>query len=97
MKNKEYLYHLYELFSQFTSASVRITARYDKRYDKTYTNCKFATLVNPCFNYYHSIFYNNKVKLIPLNIGELLTARGLAPMRSIGRLKQGFSRVLGDG
>jgi hypothetical protein len=32
----------------------------------------------PCFNELYDLFYVNGVKIIPLNIGELLTARGLA-------------------
>jgi hypothetical protein len=32
----------------------------------------------PCLNYYHDIFYKDKVKCVPRNLGELLTARGLA-------------------
>lgn len=36
----------------------------------------FRTLAMPCLNYYHELFYN--VKIIPRNLEELLTARGLA-------------------
>jgi hypothetical protein len=36
------------------------------------------TLSYPCFNDYYNLFYNNGKKSIPLNIAELLTARGLA-------------------
>ena len=32
----------------------------------------------PCLNYYHDLFYKNKIKIIPKNIGELLTPVGLA-------------------
>jgi hypothetical protein len=32
----------------------------------------------PCLNYYHYLFYKNKIKIIPKNIGELLTPVGLA-------------------
>lgn len=32
----------------------------------------------PCFNYYHELFYMNKVKIIPSNIGTMLTPLGLA-------------------
>lgn len=32
----------------------------------------------PCFNVYKEIFYNDNVKIIPNNIQELLTPRGLA-------------------
>jgi hypothetical protein len=32
----------------------------------------------PCLNYYHDLFYKEKVKTVPKNLGQLLTARGLA-------------------
>ena len=32
----------------------------------------------PCLNYYHDLFYKDKVKNVPKNLGEILTARGLA-------------------
>lgn len=35
----------------------------------------------PCLNYYHGLFYKDKVKIVPRNLGELLTARGLAEGR----------------
>jgi len=38
----------------------------------------FRTLAMPCLNYYYEIFYKDKKKLIPRNLDELLTARGLA-------------------
>jgi len=38
----------------------------------------FRTLSMPCLNYYYEIFYKDKKKLIPVNLDELLTARGLA-------------------
>ena len=38
----------------------------------------FYTYSLPCFNYYHELFYEDKVKRIPLDIGELLNLRGLA-------------------
>ena len=38
----------------------------------------FRTLAMPCLNYYHELFYPNKQKIIPRNLEELLTARGLA-------------------
>ncbi len=31
----------------------------------------------PCLNEYHDLFYKEKVKIIPKNLDELLTARGL--------------------
>jgi hypothetical protein len=38
----------------------------------------FRTLNFACLNKYHDLFYKNKTKVVPLNIHELLTPRGLA-------------------
>lgn len=39
----------------------------------------FASLTLPCFNYYRNLFYNKEnIKVVPLNIKELLTPKGLA-------------------
>ena len=47
--------------------------------NKEYKSIKFQTLSLPCFNYYREIFYNEeKIKIIPNNIDNLLTAKGLA-------------------
>ena len=32
----------------------------------------------PCFNYLWELFYKDRVKIVPMNIGELLTLIGLA-------------------
>lgn len=39
---------------------------------------RFNTYSLPCFNYYYDLFYVDKVKRVPFNIGELLTPLGLA-------------------
>ena len=54
-----------------------ILTRNDKRGFTTKT-LYFRTLAMPCLNYYHELFYVNKKKIIPRNLEELLTARGLA-------------------
>jgi len=38
----------------------------------------FRTLAMPCLNFYHELFYKDNIKVIPINLEELLTARGLA-------------------
>lgn len=50
----------------------------NKRTNKVYTSIDFHTYSLPCFNYYYDLFYVNGVKIIPLNISELLTPAGLA-------------------
>lgn len=46
--------------------------------DKTHQSIFFDTLTYEAFNYYYDLFYNNKKKIVPSNIEELLTARSLA-------------------
>lgn len=38
----------------------------------------FRTLAMPCLNYFCELFYKDGIKVIPLNLEEYLTARGLA-------------------
>lgn len=46
---------------------------------KKYSSVQFATLSLPCFNYYKDLFYNsNYLKIVPSNIQNLLSPRGLA-------------------
>lgn len=45
---------------------------------KKHQSIYFDTLTYEAFNYYHELFYSDKTKIVPLNIQELLTARGLA-------------------
>ena len=54
-----------------------ILTRNDKRGFTTKT-LYFRTLAMPCLNYYHELFYPDKKKIIPRNLEEFLTARGLA-------------------
>lgn len=37
----------------------------------------FRTLAMPCLNFYYDLFYKDKVKVIPKNLEEYLTARSL--------------------
>lgn len=50
----------------------------DKRTGLTYDSLIFKTLVLPCFNEYHELFYPNEVKIIPNNISDYLTEVSLA-------------------
>lgn len=78
---KEYIFHLYELFKDYTGSPPIILSKFDKRPNKMkiYKAIKFQTLSLPCFNYYKEIFYNSEnKKIVPINISEILTTRGLA-------------------
>ena len=77
--HKGYIYHLFDLFSSYSNMKELKHNEYlDKRTNKVYTFIVFYTYSLPCFNYYYDLFNVNGVKRIPLNIGGLLTAKGLA-------------------
>jgi len=50
----------------------------DNRTKKTYSAISFTTMQLPCFNEYRVLFYDLNKKIVPENIRELLTPRGLA-------------------
>ena len=77
--HSEYIYFLYDLFKDFTLSPPKSTYRKpDKRTGKIYNSLIFKTRMLPCFNYLWDLFYIDKVKTIPSNIGDLLTEVGLA-------------------
>jgi len=77
-----YFYHVFELFQPYLSEEFKIKERIfiDKRTHKKYGSVNFATLSLPCFNPYRNLFYSQSenIKIVPKNIHELLTLRGLA-------------------
>lgn len=77
--NEGYILHLYDLFKDYCSLAPKKYDRLpDKRTGKVYSRIQFYTYSLPCFNYYHSLFYVNGIKIVPKNIEQLLTAKGLA-------------------
>ena len=79
--NKEYIYHLYNLFQEYCGSPPKHMSSFDSRPNKmeTYYSIKFQTLSLSCFNRYRELFYREDgVKIIPNNLEELLTAKGLA-------------------
>ena len=50
----------------------------DPRTGKIYSSVSFNTCSLPCFNYLYNLFYLDGKKVIPSNIGELLTPLSLA-------------------
>jgi hypothetical protein len=76
-----YFNHIFDLFKPFISKEFKVKSRsfVDKRTQNTYSSVLFATLTLPCFKYYRDLFYNSQnKKIVPLNISQLLTPRGLA-------------------
>jgi len=79
--NRLYVEHLYSLFQDYCGSPPKTLSRFDNRPDKMkeYGAIKFVTLSLPCFNVYRELFYNSEGQIIlPENLEELLTARGLA-------------------
>ena len=76
-----YFNHIFDLFKPFISKEYKVKSRsfIDKRTNKTYSSIIFDTLTLPCFTSYKELFYNLEgKKIIPNNINQLLTPRGLA-------------------
>lgn len=80
MKHKEYFDLVYNLFKPFcvTNYIPQYKEMKDKRTKKTYTSISFTTMQLPCFNIYREMFYVSNKKVIPNNIQDLLTPKGLA-------------------
>lgn len=77
--HKDYLFHLYELFQSYCLTAPKISARpADKRTGNVYSRVKFQTCSLPCFNELYDLFYPEGKKIIPKNIGDLLTPLSLA-------------------
>lgn len=74
-----YLTHLFlSLYDFVGKAPTVIFRKPDLRTGLIYTQMVFKTLAFPCLNMYYDLFYLNGVKVVPVNISELLTARALA-------------------
>ena len=76
-----YFNHILELFKPYLSKDFKLKERSftDNRTNINYSSVQFATLSLPCFNYYKDIFYNSdNLKIVPSNIENLLSPRGLA-------------------
>jgi hypothetical protein len=81
IKNKNYIDHLYYLFKEYCNTEPKETTSIDKRPGKSELNIsiKFWTSSLPCFNKFREMFYDeNGVKIIPLNLEEIITVRSLA-------------------
>ena len=77
-EKSEYLKSLFELLEPLTAMEPTMLTRDNKNRGVLTHTLNFITLSMPCLNYYHELFYKDNVKIIPRNLEELLTARGLA-------------------
>ena len=81
IQHLNYFKHILELFKPYLSKNFNLKNRNftDKRTNKIYSSVSFATLSLPCFNDYKNLFYNsNNLKIVPSNISQILSPRGLA-------------------
>jgi hypothetical protein len=80
VKHKEYFNYVFSFFLPFCVKDYKTQSRLvvDNSTNKTYSAISFTTMQLPCFNEYRELFYLNKIKIVPENLSELLTARGLA-------------------
>ena len=79
-KNASYLLYLYELFQEYVLTPPKISKSIDKKTGKLKYKLSFASLSLPCFNELYELFYTSDSgkKIIPKNIGDLLTPISLA-------------------
>src|SRR5690349_2363040 len=74
-EKEQYVISLYKLMEPIITMSPAILTRKDRRNGSITQSIRFRTLAMPCLNYYHDLFYKNKVKSVPRNLDKLLTAR----------------------
>lgn len=81
-KHTAYIQHLYNLLEQYVGSVPKMytySGGLPHMVGKKYTILKFCTLSLPCFNMFRELFYNDDgVKILPPNLGDLLTASGVA-------------------
>jgi len=78
-EKEEYLFSIFDLYKPLVTNYPKIIVRKaDSRTGKIYKSIAFKTATFKCLNKYHDLFYQNRKKIVPNNIHELLTARSLA-------------------
>lgn len=78
--HKTYFEYVCSLFNTFCVKDYKPQSRIvrDNRTNKIYSAISFTTMQLPCFNVFRELFYLSNVKIVPHNIYELLTPKGLA-------------------
>lgn len=78
--HKAYFDYVFSLFLPFCAKDYIPQSKIvrDNRTKKIYSAISLTTMQLPCFNVYKDYFYKLNVKIVPDNIYELLTPRGLA-------------------
>lgn len=78
LEQSELIFNLYELFKDFTISPPKVNSSLIKETGNRRYNISFGTRTLPCFNKFYHLFYNNRVKVVPINIEDLLTPVTLA-------------------
>lgn len=82
--HKAYFEYVYSYFSPFWGGRrpkdyiTKTKISRDKRTNKIYSSISFTTMQLPCFNVFRELFYPSNIKIVPDNIYDLLTPKGLA-------------------
>jgi hypothetical protein len=78
--HKEYFDYVFSFFIPFCVEGYKPHVKQvrDYRTNKIYSSITFTTMQLPCFNVFKHMFYVANVKIVPSNIYELLTPKGLA-------------------
>jgi LAGLIDADG DNA endonuclease family len=66
--HKDYLMHLYELFKSYCSMVPKTISQASNSRNIFFNTCSLT-----CFNELYDLFYPGGIKIVPQNIGELLT------------------------
>ena len=76
--HEEYLFHLFEKVRPYCRAVPYFPKTLHNVTGKFYPSIRFNTCTFACFDELYDLFYPEGKKILPLNIGELLTPVGLA-------------------
>ena len=80
INHKAYFEYVYSFFHPFCAKDYTPKTKIsrDKRTNKIYSSISFTTMQLPCLNIFRELFYPSNIKIVPNNIYELLTPKGLA-------------------
>lgn len=74
--HKDYLFHLFDIFAPYVATPPKSNTV--KKGSSTYEQWSFQTLSFPFFGPIYTMFYIEGKKVVPTNVSEVLTEKGLA-------------------
>ena len=74
IKQKEYLFWKYQELQRWCGAPPHLGSISDARYNKRWWSWRFATHSHQVFTQLSRVFYQDKVKIIPRTINQILTS-----------------------